>query len=435
SCYHNISSYYEMKKLFSFLLMLTSVVAIAQKGTIRGTVIADSNGETLIGVNILIKGTDSGTITDLDGQFTLQLDEGLYDLQISYITYETTTIESVKVEEGEVTILDNIRMISSDLLLGEVVITAEAVRKSEVALLSMKKRSASLMDGISAAKMSLTGDATAIEAAKRVTGVSIEDGKYIYVRGLGDRYTKTTLNGVDIPGLDPDRNSLQMDIFPTNLIDNIIVKKNFTAELPADFTGGIVNVETKSFPEEKILSASIGVSYNPRMNLNSDFVTSDGGATDFLGFDDGTRDMTSRARNRTIPTPVSGASRDEVNDLVGSLNPTLGAGRKTSPLDYSASFTIGDQIDLAGKKEDSDSKLGYIFSLSYKADYSYYDDMVYGEFQRMIDPNITEMRVATRQEGELGEENVLIGALGGLSYKNKKSKYRLTLMRLQSGTS
>lgn len=417
------------------MLVLTSVVALGQKGTIRGTVIADSNGETLIGVNILVKGTDQGTITDLDGQFTLQLDPGFYDLQISYITYKTTTIEGVSVEDGEVTVLDNIRMVSSDMQLGEVVITAEAVRRSEVALLSMKKRSASMMDGISAAKMRLTGDATAIEAAKRVTGVSIEDGKYIYVRGLGDRYTKTTLNGVDIPGLDPDRNSLQMDIFPTNLIDNIIVSKNFTAELPADFTGGIVNVETKSFPEEKIVSASIGISYNPDMNLNSDFVTYDGGGTDFLGFDDGTRALPARAVDRSIPTPISGAPSSEVNDFVRSFNPTLGADRKTSPLDYSASFTIGNQLDLKGKSEDSDPKLGYIFSLSYKADYRYYDDLVYGEFQRLINPNVTEMREATVQEGELGEENVLLGALGGLAYKNKKSKYRLTVMRLQSGTS
>ncbi|MDV7402933.1 TonB-dependent receptor plug domain-containing protein, partial [Arthrospira platensis SPKY1] len=99
-----------------------------------------------------------------------------------------------------------------------------------------------------------TGDGTAVEAAKRVTGVTIEDGKYIYVRGLGDRYTKTTLNEVEIPGLDPDKNSLQMDIFPTNLINNIMVSKNFTADQPADFTGGLVNIETKDFPEQRTFS-------------------------------------------------------------------------------------------------------------------------------------------------------------------------------------
>ena len=144
--------------------------------------------------------------------------------------------------------MDNIKLAEENIELNEMVITAKAVRTSEVALLTMKKKSVTMMDGISSAKFELIGDATAVEAAKRVTGVSIEGGKYVYVRGLGDRYTKTTLNGVDIPGLDPDRNSLQMDIFPTNLIDNMVISKNFTAELPADFTGGILNVETKDFP-------------------------------------------------------------------------------------------------------------------------------------------------------------------------------------------
>src|SRR5690606_6938265 len=188
---------------------------------------------------------------------------GTHVLQISYITYQTITIEQVAVSPGKVTLLPNIRLKSDNLELSEVVITAEAVRSSEVALLSMKQKSAGMMDGISAAKMKMTGDATAVEAAKRVTGVSIEGGKYIYIRGLGDRYTKTTLNGVDIPGLDPDRNSLQMDIFPTNLIDNMMISKNFTANLPADFTGGILNIETKDFPTGKILNVSIGTSFNP----------------------------------------------------------------------------------------------------------------------------------------------------------------------------
>ncbi len=429
-----------MKRILFVLFLLSSLVAFSQTGTIRGTVIADANGETLIGVNILVKNTTTGTITDLDGQFTLQLAPGSYDLQISYITYQTTTISDVVVKANDVTLLENIRLAESNLQLGEVVITAEAVRTSEVALLSMKKKSASIMDGISASKMRLTGDATAVEAAKRVTGVSIEDGKYIYIRGLGDRYTKTTLNNVDIPGLDPDRNSLQMDIFPTNLIDNIVVSKNFTAELPADFTGGIVNVETKAFPEAKILSVSLGTSYNPSMNLNKDYLTYNGGKTDFLGFDDGSRKIPQRAANNQIPRPFS-APDEEVTDFVQRFNPQLGAKRQLSPLDYNASFTLGNQIELKKRRDssttflNSDPKLGYILSLSYKADYKYYDDMIIGEYQRQLDPDAYELRYATVQEGQLGEQNILLGGLGGLAYKTNRSKYRLTLMRLQSGTS
>ncbi len=430
-----------MKQLLIIIFALTSTYIFAQTGTIRGTVIDDSDGQTLIGVNIYIKSISKGTVTDLDGKFTLELEPGTYDLQISYITYQTTTITGVEVKEGKLELLENIRLKESSLELGEVVITAEAVRSSEVALMSMKKKSATMMDGISSSKMQQTGDATAVEAAKRVTGVSIEDGKYIYVRGLGDRYTKTTLNGVDIPGLDPDKNSLQMDIFPTNLIDNMMISKNFTADLPADFTGGILNVETKDFPEERILNVSIGTSFNPDMHFNPDYLSYEGGSTDFLGMDDGSRELPAGAEQSNIPTPVSGASSESVNQFVGSFNPQLGAQRTTSFVDYSAGFTIGDQLEIKKKKDSTDTfsnydpKLGYIFSLSYKTDYRYYDDVVYGEYQRNIDPAITEMRQANLQTGELGEKNVLVGALGGLAYKGRYSKIRLTLMHLQNGES
>ena len=111
------------------------------------------------------------------------------------------------------------------------------------------------------------------------------------MRGLGDRYTKTTFNGLDIPGLDPDRNSLQMDIFPTNIVDNIIVSKSFTADLPADFTGGVVDINIKSFPELKTLKSSMSINYNNNIDLNGNFLTYKGGETDYLAFDDGNRDF------------------------------------------------------------------------------------------------------------------------------------------------
>jgi outer membrane receptor protein involved in Fe transport len=281
--------------------------------------------------------------------------------------------------------------------------------------------------------MKLTGDATAVEAAKRVTGVSVEDGKYVYIRGLGDRYSKTTLNNVDIPGLDPDRNSLQMDIFPTNLIDNIFVSKNFTADMSADFTGGMLNIETKDFPEEKMLSVSLGLTYNPSMHFNSNALSYDGSSTDMLGFDNGTRALPERAKQNNIPTPISGASDQEVFDFVSSFNPQLASERKTSLMDFDLGISMGNQIDL--KKKEKDRTLGYIFSLSYKSTTRFYDDVIFGEYQRYIDPDIYEMRYATIQNGALSEQNVLIGALGGLAYKTKYSKYKFTVMHLQNGTS
>lgn len=417
--------------------MLTSLGTMAQEGQIRGMIIDGESGETLVGVTVFAVGTTSGTITDIDGKFSLRLPAGTYNLQVSYISYQTVTVSGLEVIPGEVTVIDNLRMHISKQELEEVVITAEQVRTTENALVSIKRKAPAILDGISSSRIKLIGDATAVEAAKRVTGVSIEDGKYVYVRGLGDRYSKTTLNGMDLPGLDPDRNTLQMDIFPSNLIANILVSKNFTANMPADFTGGLLNIELKDFPDKKIVNFSVGTSYNPDMHLHPEYLTYKGSETDFLGFDGGVRALPGGAGQANIPTPISGHSTEQVNQFIDSFNPTLSATQKMSPLDFSASFSMGNQIDLNRSNEgpENNRKLGYIFSLSYKSDFKYYDDVFYGEYQRYIDPNRYEMRYATISEGEMGKKNFLIGLLGGVAYKTNYSKIRLTLMHLQNGES
>jgi TonB-dependent receptor len=423
-----------MRYLLSIFFIVYISISSAQVGKIRGKVVDDKSSETLVGVTVLIKETATGAATDLDGQFTIDIPAGTYDLQISYISFQTLIIENINVQPGEITLLNDIRLVESTLELDEVVVTAEVIRTTETALNTIKRQSASIMDGISSSKIKLTGDDTAIEAAKRVTGVSTEDGKYIYVRGLGDRYSKTIMNGVDIPGLDPDRNSLQMDIFPTNLIDNMMVSKNFTAEMPADFTGGIMNVETKDFPEEKIITVSVSTSFNPDMHFNPGYLSYSGGSTDFLGYDDGTRALPQGADLPNIPTPVSGHTQQEVVEFIKSFNPELGASRRRSPVDYSVGFSLGNQVSLS-RRSNRGPKLGYIFSLSYKSDYKYYNDVVYGEYQRFIDPDKYEMRYATIQNGEIGEHNVLAGFLGGVAIKTDMTKIRLTGMHLQNGES
>lgn len=415
-------------------LLLSVLSAQAQNGKIRGTIYETATGESLVGVTIFITGTTIGTTSDLDGQFTLDVPPGSYAIRFSYISFQTIILEGVTVKSGEVTVLDNLLMNESSQQLTEVIIAAEAIRTTEAALLTVKKKSATMFDGISSARIRLTGDGNAVEAAQRVTGVSIEDGKYVYVRGLGDRYTKTTLNNVEIPGLDPDKNSLQMDIFPTNLINNIMVSKNFTADLPADFTGGLINIETKDFPEERIITVSADVSYNPLMHFNSGFLSYEGGKTDFLGIDDGTRALPEDARGKDIPTPFNGASDQEVNDFVKRFNPTLGASKRKSPADYNLNISAGDQLDFSGNNQNA-GKLGYVVSLTYKSEYKFYDDIIYSEYQRSIDPDIYEMRYATLQEGVLAEQSILLGGLAGIAYKTQHSKIKLTAMHLQNGVS
>jgi len=425
-----------MKQIIFSFFILISLSGFAQNGTFRGTVTDAETGETLVGVSLAIKNTTFGASTDLDGMFTIDIPARTYDVEVSYISYQTKVISGLVIKPGEVTVLETFELRTSAFELKEVVVVAESVRRTEAALQNMKRKSPAMLDGISSSKMELTGDGTVVEAAKRVTGVSIEGGKYVYIRGLGDRYTKTTLNGVDIPGLDPDKNTLQMDIFPTNLINNLLVSKNFTADMPADFTGGLMNIETKDFPQKKIMDVSFSLGYNPSMHFNSDNLTYNGGSTDFLGFDDGTRALPDGANSTNIPTPISGATQEETNAFISSFNPELGAIRKTSLMDVSAGIAMGNQWELKNAKNpDKDPKMAYVFSLSYKSDYKYYDQVEYGEYQRYLDPDKYELRYATRQTGQMGEHNVLLGGLAGLAYKTKLSKLRMMLLVLQNGES
>lgn len=420
------------KLSIAFFLFLITLQSQSQNGFIRGSVFDDAAGEYLPGVTIFLEGTTLGTLTDLDGKFNLSVEPGTYDLRVSFISYETLVIKGLQVTAGEVSLYDNLRLKETSFELTEVVITAQEVRNTENALLSIKRKSANLIDGISSSSFRKIGDSDAAASMKRVPGVSVEGGKYVYVRGLGDRYTKTILNGMDIPGLDPDRNSLQMDIFPTNVIDNIIVLKTFSADLPADFTGGVIDIALKDFPEEKKGNISFKVGYNPESHFNSNYLTYDGGKTDFLGYDDGTRDIPATTDipffSEVVADP-EGEKGQRYREILGNFNPTMAAYRKMSFMDYSIGASLGNQI--ARKKV----TLGYNFALSYKSVTAYYKDAEFGRYGLSGDPSVYEMEVREFQKGDYGVSSVLWSGLAGFAIKTLHSKYRINLLHLQNGES
>lgn len=419
------------KKLAIVLAITLPFIGFSQKGIIRGQVIDGESGEPLFSANAVLKGTVIGATTDFDGKFELSAEEGTYNLEVTFIGMAAVTITDLKVTSGDVTVVDAITLKPASNELGEVTITAEAARNTAAALMTLKKKSTNVIDGISAGELKKTGDSDAGDAAKRVTGVSVEGGKYVYVRGIGDRYTKTMLNGVDIPGLDPDRNAIQIDIFPTNLIDNMTILKSGLAELPADFTGGLVDIVTKDFPDRPVFDVSLGLGYNPAMHFNENYITYDGGKTDWLGFDDGTRGLPEGADEYPIPSPFSTDqySDQEINDFISSFNPTLGAMKQRSFMDFDLGVSAGNQ-----KMLENGNKLGYIFSLTYKNSTDYYDEVEYGEYVLPDQGSESaEMLYTNKRNGSQGANNVLLGGVAGLAYKTDKSKYQFTVMHLQNG--
>lgn len=422
-----------IKLFFSVIILLLSSQLYAQKGTIRGTIFDDTLGETLMGVTVVAEGTIAGTVTDLDGKFSLTLPAGSYNLKFSFVSFETLTINDVKVTDGGVTLLDDLKLKTSTLGLGEVTITANAVRNTENSIMTIKMKSPNVLDGISAAGFRKMGDSDAASSMKRVPGVSVEGGKYIYVRGLGDRYTKTIINGVDMPGLDPDRNSIQMDIFPTSVIDNIIVHKSFSAELPADFTGGVVDIAIKDFPEARKGNVFVSGGYNPDYHFRNDYLSYEGGKTDFLGFDDGTRKIPATDNipfySEVVGLPLTDEKSVRYREILEDFNPTMAAMKQKSFMDYSFGTSMGNQFPL--KKV----TIGYNFGLSYKNTTEFFKDAEYGRYGLSPDHDITDMEVREFQKGDFGISTVLVSGLAGVALKTQKSKYRLNLLHLQNGES
>ena len=409
-----------------------SLTFAQEQGTIRGTVYDGSTGETFPFVQVLIKGTTNGNVTDFDGKFTLKAAPGTYTIVVTFIGYTSMEIADVNVQAGEVTVLNDIVLQEEITDAGQVVVVAEAQRTTEAALLTIKKKSTYLLDGINSETFKKTGDGDAADAAKRVPGVSVEGGKYVFVRGLGDRYTKSILNGVDIPGLDPDRNTLQMDIFPTNVLQNIVVIKSFTPELGADFTGGIVNLETVEFPDQKTTNVSVGLGFNPAMHFNSDYLKYNGSSTDWLGFDNGDRDIPTGGRT-DIPFRAQAIGNAQVaadyENILSSFNKELGAFRESNFMNFSLSFSKGNQVDWGNKT------FGYNVSLTYKNDTRFYEDAVFARWGRGNAATDLELERREFQSGDYGENNVLIGGLATFALKTDIAKYKLNVMHLQNGES
>ena len=279
--------------------------------------------------------------------------------------------------------------------------------------------------------MSKSGDSKAADALARVPGLTVQGGKFVFVRGLGDRYTKTTLNGMQIPGLDPDRNTVQLDIFPTSVIDNITVYKAFTPDMAGDLAGGLINISTKDFPTEQELKFNIGTSANTASSFNSQFLTYQGGKTDYLGFDDGTRKLPVSPK-KIIPNPVSQNAQTET--ATKSFSGTMGTQERLSLLNHNYGLSFGDVSKNIFKKDGMN--YGYNFSLNYNNSNSMKQDAIFGDYLKSDNSEVNELSTQQYKKGNISENEVLWTALFGNSIRfNNNNKLSLNLFHTQNGVS
>ena len=270
-----------------FLLFFSLTVSHAQ-GILTGRV-TDIKGELLIGVKLFaLEDKSIITKTDVEGEYTLKFpDAKSYTIKVIYIGYDTITAEFA-FKKSEVINKDfSLNEYTSIKNFKELTIIGKQIRANDNYMEKIKVNSATSIDYISSETMKKTGDPNAIAAIARVSGVSTNGG-LITVRGIGDRYVKTTLNGARIPTLDPLTNNIKLDIFPTSLIDNIIITKTASPELSGDWAGAYISVETKDYPGKLTVNVESQFGYNAQTTFQN-VITSDKSSTDWMGFDGGLR--------------------------------------------------------------------------------------------------------------------------------------------------
>ncbi len=290
-----------MKKLIlSAVFGLITFSIVYGQGTVRGKV-TDKNGESVIGAPVVLSTIHStGTITDFDGNYTLKISDSTEQiLVVSYLGFETAK-KTVHLRNSEIVILNFVLSTSSQEI-SAVEITGKVSRAREYYTEQLKKNSSLTLDYISAEVMKKTGDANVVAAVARIPGISTSNG-IITVRGIGDRYVKTSVNGFKIPTLDPFTNNFKLDLFPTSLVDNVIVTKTASPDLPGDWAGAYLSVETKDYPEELSISVDASIGYNEQTTFKN-VLSSQRSSTDWLGFDNGFRDYDHEQFKQVIISP------------------------------------------------------------------------------------------------------------------------------------
>ncbi|MCB9247326.1 MAG: TonB-dependent receptor [Ignavibacteriales bacterium] len=430
------------KRTIQFLLFLMFIsgqvnsILSQNFGKITGTIVDKDFGDALIGANVFIEGTTRGAATDIEGNYSIEgIEPGIYKITYSMVGFQKQTISDLEIKPQENLKLD-IVLSTEAFETEEVVISAKSLTNTEGALLAKRQKSASVSDAISAEAMSNSGSSDAADAMKKVTGASVVGGKYVYVRGLGERYSSTTLNGAELPSADPDKKSFQLDLFPASLLDNITTVKTFTPDKPGTFTGGLVDVTMKSFPEKFSFNFSTSTGYNTMATFNDNFILPNSGGTDWLGIDDGTRKLPDLLSNSNIDIPryTSVKTKEEALYLDGlskSFNTHMTPVAAKAGMNSGMSISAGNQFDFANQT------FGYLASLTWSQKYSYYDNGEIGRYKLPGTVSDIEYLNPERQfNDEKGVQEANWGAIVSLSMKNDSyGQFKGSYLRTQSGES
>lgn len=382
--------------------------ASSQTVRVTGVIRDDVNGITLPGVPVELVGTTQVVYTDVDGRFVLQVPPGSHQIKVALDGYEPKTIALTAGAERTMTADVGLRLAK---FATEITVTAQAVdveTSSAEAQLTERKQAQVITDNLGAQEMKQNGDGDAAAAMQRVTGLSVVDD-FVYVRGLGERYSNTTLNGAVIPTTEPDRKVVPLDLFPSGLIDSVQVAKSYSPDRSAEFAGGLVQIEPLKLPIGATLDFSYEVGFNS-LTTGENVLGGLGGGRDWVGFDDGARALPAAVptdrivRRGGIFTPDVGflLSSGELERIGESFSNNWSPRSRTGKPRQSFSTTLGNRF----------GRLGLVgsYSQSYKEQYTTEDQIYY----RLGDAGLSEF---SDYDFKVASRRATIGSVANVSFQ------------------
>lgn len=378
--------------------------AQARTGRIVGKVVEVGGGVPLGGARVLVMGTALMATTRVDGRYAIaDVPAGTVTLRVAMIGYAPKSVTEVIVKAGEATIQD-IALAGQATQIEEISVTAEVAQGSVNSALDQQQYSVGIVNAISAEQISRSPDGDAAAALQRMSGATIQDGKYLNMRGLGDRYTQASLNGARIPSPEPERKVVPLDLFPSALLSEITTSKTFTPDQAGDFSGGAVDIKTKEFPGNRYMAFSLSAGFNDAVTgKTSTFAPATGRDWAALG-------ASPRARPATFENVdfTQQLSPAQANALVNSFRNVWSVRQRSGSPNGGFGMSLGGTLPTGG------TGLSYLLSGSY----SYTQETRAGQQRAIAQPastvggNVTEL---DRFDGSTGRNSALWGGIANFS--------------------
>ena len=337
-----------------------NAVPTGPPGTITGRVLDPASGQPLAGARVFVRGSEQSATTGADGRYTLNLPSGRWDLSFIRAGHATANLEA-EVPPSDSRTLD-VPLEKSGVLLDDLTVTAPRIVGGTATALEERQESSTVSDILGAEQMSKSGDSDAASALKRVTGLTVIGGKYVYVRGLGDRYSATLLNGSSLPSPEPEKRVVPLDIFPTSLVEQVVIQKTFSPDRPAEFGGGVVEVQTRNIPEKPVLNLGVSGSYVAGTSFEEG-LSGPVGPTDWLGLGTAYRALPAGIAEASAEEPLKsqgmfteGGYTAEELEAFGELIPARwGLSTREVPPDFGLTLNAGGRVPAG------DFSLGALF--------------------------------------------------------------------------